>query len=481
MSPLEWFKSYWSGREMNTSELDNDPLVDMLKADKYPSPIDIRRHRGELTVKPFILAEASYFLGSYLGYATRRTNESAIVHFANTEIRPVYWNLGFSNGTEDRIILIYMHDLGEDKSNDTIAGNYAIVRVPAEVFGQQYHGPLSALTNVRATIHKQLEDRIKYDLSDHPTQADIIRFLHDLRARLGSLGSLNDQSLAYGDLAKSIDLYNRKISTFVWNDQDQEEVREFLSEVNGHINDLKGRLIQQETIATLTERYFSDFENYVNDTDSLVRAPNCILLQGESVLMHNLDHSQYSDKNGSYLEDLLSYAIERSNSKNLLGNIAILTKIQEDTDNVRKEGQKTAYRSHMTYHKAISVAEISERFLTHVRPIQKPEEYRDIELALRFLKEQLLVRVIKDYSQVSLEIDQDYRNYRNRWYPLQFKVIKDYVGPDIEGKVVEDLKQTNEKLYDGYIELTEIVRQLEKSIPRDDRNKPARSWRSLFF
>ena len=151
MSILKKFKSYVPFlREISITDLDNDPLVEMLKADMHPSPSDIEEYRGKLTICPFILADATYLNDA------RRTNESALVHFANTEIRPKKWNLGFANDDEDMIVLIYTHDMGEDKANDTVAGNYAIVRIPAVVFGQHYYEPMMSLTNVRSTIYKQL-------------------------------------------------------------------------------------------------------------------------------------------------------------------------------------------------------------------------------------------------------------------------------------------------------------------------------------
>ena len=116
---------------------------------------------------------------------------------------------------------------------------------------------------------------------------------------------------------------------------------------------------------------------------------------------------------------------------------------------------------------------MSERYLFHVRHIQKPEEYRDIELALRFLKQQLLIRVIKDNGQIRLEPDYDYKYRRDRWYPKQFKDIRAYLGTEIEEQVVEMLRtkeprDVNSQLYYVY-----------KKLIKESSGKT--SWSSIFF
>ena len=220
--------------------------------------------------------------------------------------------------------------------------------------------------------------------------------------------------------------------------------------------------ISEGTILVHSENLFGDFQTYAHSDGILTLKPGCILDGGESPLMHNLDHMQYSNKKGGYLEDLLAYAIEQANAKNPLANDTILVKIQEDTDNVRKEGEKTAYRNHKTYYRAIDIIDMGKRYIAHVKQIQKPEDYRDIELALIFLKEQLLIRVIKDFGQAQLEVDRDYITIREVWYPQQFDMIRTYVGRETDERVNEQLRKSNPELYPHYKRLTEIVQKEDK-------------------
>src|SRR3989338_2139896 len=190
---------------------DNDHLVEILKK-SHPSPSQVRQYRGEATVNPFIIADATYFTSK-----PRRTNENQVVHAANIEARPVFWELEFSN-EQDAVPEIYGHDLPEDKSKGTLGGNYAILRLVTdqEVFGPKYEDTLRLLTNFRSTLVNQLEDSAE----PKATIDDIAASLRNLKR---SVGDPRYQIKAYSGVMDSVQSYRDSIPSFGWVNADQEE------------------------------------------------------------------------------------------------------------------------------------------------------------------------------------------------------------------------------------------------------------------
>ena len=104
-----------------------DPFGRIILGGGHPSPQQTREYRGEVTVFPFYLSDALYYT-----HSGRRINQPQIMHFADTQERPRYRELGFSNDTLDQIAQIYYHDLSEDLSLGTFGGNYAVLRFIAQ-------------------------------------------------------------------------------------------------------------------------------------------------------------------------------------------------------------------------------------------------------------------------------------------------------------------------------------------------------------
>ncbi len=444
-----------------------DPIGNIVKKGGHPSPTQIREYRGEDTVKPLILSDAFYFLTR-----PRRTDEPELLHPVNTETRPTFWNLGYVNEPSE-IPTIYSHDWSERKA---LGGNYAILRlvIDTEVFGPKYEGTANALTNFRGTLFGQLKDSFRDHERWNPRPADVVKYLKALKAGI-SLPAF--QSREYRKLARSVDAYKKNIPKLGWSTQDQEEVIELLRVFKARITDLQADLLPNGIIKNNSEIFFEDLARHARSLDSLVDDPNCIRHTKENPLMHNLNHLQYSGREGSYLESLVSYAIQQTDAGNQLAHVSPMVKVGEAADNIRKEGVKTAYASHIAYDKAINVAHIvGDRYLAHLESLRHPQAKR-FSLALTFLKSELLKRVVGDYEFFSIQPDSDLRD-RAPWVANQFERVRDYVGVGVEHYMLEDLEKLRtegpseremaESLLNGY------KRLIRKSVKKSGKGLLAR-------
>lgn len=428
MSPRDYFMNIVRiGERRETPYIRTDPIGDIVKKGGNPSPTQIRDHRGEDTVIPLILSDALYFRTR-----SRRTDEVELLHPVNTEARPTFWNLGYVNEPSE-IPAIYFHDWSERRA---LGGDYAILRlvIDPKVFGPQYEGTASALTNFRGTLFGQLKDGFRDHERWDPRPADVIKYLRALKAGI-SLPVF--QSREYRKLARSVDAYKKNIPKFGWPTQDQEEVMKLLRTFEARIKYLQANLLPNGVVKNNSEIFFEDLARHAKSLDSLVEDPNCIIHPKENPLMHNLNHLQYSGRESSYLENLLAYSIQQTDAANPLAHVAIMVKVEEAADNIRKEGRKTAYTSHISYHKAMNVAHIGNRYLAHLQSLGHPQTQR-FSLALTFLKSELLKRVIGDYEFFSKQPDSDLRD-RAPWVVKQFERVRDYVGIDVEHYMLEDL------------------------------------------
>lgn len=443
-------------------EFENDPLVALLLDGIHPAPSQIREYRGDSTVKPFILTEAVHFRSK-----PRRTNDPEVVHPVDTEIRPKFWNKGFNNDDLDQIISIYTHDWGENLSRGTVDGNFAIVRLIGHesVFGQQHYHPALVQTNVRRTIYINLEQRLSMILE--PTPDYIVTILTKL---LGRVGAPNSQKGAYHQLKKRVNKYEEAIELFEWGQKDKEEAKELIKSLNLAEIQLHEDPLSAEMMKGIAKPYFKGYERDVRNPNLELLNPNCIFKPGQSVLMHNLEHLQYRH----YAEDLLAYAIKNTNASNKFGYIAMKTKVQEQLDNVRKEGEKNPYRQHITYEKALIIADVGKKYLEHLINVQDPRALEFLQI-LDYFKSELLIRVIQDYVQATTVRDRDARNHI-KWLVGQFPLIKDGLGETIDDIVSKELE--NKKRHGDdvdkliYGNLLRGYEQLVASLKTPSQSKP---------
>jgi len=461
------------------TELRIDPLGDIVEQGKHPSPSQIREHRGEDTVRPLILSDAVFFLAP-----RRNTGDLEISHLVNTEARPTFWNLGYINLPVE-IPVIYTHDWGE---RSTLGGNYAVIRLVSDsaVIGLQYDGSVRALTNFRGTLLKQLEERLH---TNHTRPSDVTRELKTIRSRVGSsLHQLNE----YVDLKENVEAYLAALPNFGWESYiDREEATELLRGLSASIGFMSANLIPGRTIRKDANVFFDDLESHAASLDSVVLDSDCRLGPtanlgpDDNPLMHILNHLQYSGRrannfngdghSGSYLESLLAYSIRQTRAGDPLAHAPILVKIAESTDNLRKEATMTALRSHMTYHRAMGVADIGDRYLQFLGSVNHPQTLR-IEIALNFHKSELLKRVMGDYIYFKTRTDTDQRKYAP-WVGRQFRLVRDFVGEETEHYMVtqlEGLRRLNWSERDAAEELLKSYADLSRrhQQPGSGRSRP---------
>ena len=439
MSPksiLKYFRRFEHPAEIRT-----DPLGEFVqkggpdRENGHPPPSLVRSYRGEDSVRPVILSDAVNFL-----VPPRNTGDPEILHPINTDGRAKFWNIGYEREPEETPV-IYLHDWSERKR---LGGNYAVLRLVTDpaAFGPQYKGAAEALTNFRGTIVGHLE-QIFYDLRLADPQLSNVR--EHLKRIKDKVGMLFHQSNEYTDLTESITAYENNIRTLGWTAADLNEVRGILVPLKDRIKEFRNNLIPGDVIKRNTSPFFDDLFQHVGSIDTLVLDSNCQLHPGEGRLMHKLKHLQYSGEQGSYLESLLAYSIEQTKSVDPLAHVPMMVKLEETADNLRKEAVMTPYRSHMAYHKAMAVAGIGDKYLAFLQIVHHPEAVR-INLALRFLKSELLRRVIGDWDYFSRRADTDQRDYAP-WVAKQFKMIMEYVGPEVEHYMLlnlEGLRKMNE-------------------------------------
>lgn len=424
---MGYISRFFGTEEASGIQQDNEPLIGILKRGFHPSPSQVRQYRGEATVKPFILADAIYFTSK-----PRRTNENQVIHAANIEIRPTFWKLGFTNGPEV-VPVIYAHDWPEDKSQGTLEGNYAILRLVTDqdVFGPRYGDALRLLTNFRSTLVEQTEDFLAKN--SNVTIEDIIANLRNIRQ---SVGDSRNQIKAYEGIRSSVKRYQDSIPSFGWSNADQEEARELIENFLEVIIKLADDTIPNKAIRGQTEIYFENLISYLSDSKISDLDPNCQSRLGQNPIIHKLDHLQYGGEQGSYLNDIVDFTIENI-GKTQLASAPALVKPQDSADNVRKEAEDTPYRHHMTYHKSLDVAKMGDRLLARLD--KKHTEYNELYLAYKFLKGELFVRILGDYTTATSKRDRDFRAH-SRWLQGQFRMVREYVGREIEDAMLEQLE-----------------------------------------
>ena len=460
-------------RGYGVTDLVNDPiaiiLLDPDPQKRHPSPSQIREHREEATVVPFVLSEAVYFLAP-----DRRTETSPILHFSNTEQRPKFYNRGFNNNDPDQVIQIYTHDWSEDLSLGKVSGDYAIARIVEEIFGPRHYDAHLALTNVRGTMSHQLKKRLRRRGQFTATAPqDVLSSLEYLKKRVASY---EDQTKAYDAVRKSAEAYKKAIDSFNWwSQEDKREGKDIADGLLQTLNRLSNGLIPVSTIGSLVAPYLSDFEDYVTvlvpnqeefaqDQRSILN-PNCQLRGRESPLIHMIGHLQYGGEDGSYMDELLDFSIRQA-TLNPMASKTMGTKRQEAADNFRKEAEMTASRQHITYERGMDTLLRGDLWLAHLIQTQSLEVKVD-RLVQDFAKIELLQRVIKDYTNVATEPDADYESH-GLWLVDQYRRVKRYVGPEVERSLLAELEAAKnssierrrrfaEKLLAGYNELEEIV------------------------
>ena len=417
--------------------LRTDPLGDIVEREGHPSPTEIREYRGESTVKPLILSDALHILSP-----KRRTGGPELLHLVNTEGRPSFWNLGYSNLPEEATA-IYIHDWGE---RYTLGGNYTVLRLitDPEVFGQSYDGTANAITNFRGTLTNQLEEK----LNERRMSLKSSDVLEELRTLRRNVGSPLHQANEYRDLTENLDAYEDGLRSFGWSAADEQIAIGLLRIFRSRLDEAQRNLIPGEVIIERTEPYFDDIAVHAQGLDAVTLDPNCKLGPKENPLMHMLGHLQYSghaDNNfeaagrrGSYLESLLAYSIKQTASGDPLAHVAMMAKIQESADNIRKESVMTLDRSHMAYHKAMAVSNVGKRYIEFLTAAKDSRAQR-MDFALIFLKSELLKRVIGDYNYFSTRPDTDQRK-QAPWVAEQFKIIRDSVGYEVEHYMVSQLQ-----------------------------------------
>lgn len=488
---MGYLKDLISGR--SKIDIRTDPIGSIIKQEGYPSPSQIKEHRGDASVKPYVLTEAVYYRGK-----GRRTNEREIIHPANTEVRAKHWNLGFTNEPED-IVLIYTHDWSENLSRHTVGGNYAILRLIGDqlVFGNEMYEPALILTNIRESLQKGLEKRLGEPSKDI-TPKDIIDKVESLKEEVGKE---HQQKAAYKLIRRREKAYLRDLEFFAWQQEDKRKASELINEFDARIQKEYDELIRPEVIKSDSKKFFEDFAMYCTKDGVSNLDPNCRLEVGESPLLHNTNHLQYSGsisspfvKNwkfngngqvgGSYLEDLLIYTINETLKGNPNAHRSLKAKIQETTDNVRKEGEMNDYRRHITFHRAMGVATISDLYLEFIKQAQIPPNYKvkvmtDIGLPLRYLKSELFLGVIEDYDQVTSSRDTDPR-HSIPWLRGQFKIVRDYVGGDVEAYSLQQLEELRRSGDEEYVHTANKLLGAHKRLD-DIANGGARGLRLSLF
>lgn len=455
-----------------------EPLEDVIKREGNVPPSKVRQYRPEETVQPFIKTSALYF-----GDKGRRTNDPQIMHPGSIQGRPSFWQLGFDWLIEE-IPVIYFHDVGE--MAHFVGGNYALIRLVGEpsVFGARYLGIAEAMTNVRGTVHKHLEklDKGKAEARQGEVMAELEALSQDIAAPKYQRADL------YTTRGK-VKGYIGVLPSLGWGESDIREADEKAREVLKAINHLYRKPIAAEEISPKANRLLDELGGYVKSDDILRLDPNCVLEQGQSVLIHNLDHLQYRGSNGSYLEDLLNFSIQQVGAGDPLGHAAMMVKLGDITDNIRNEAETNAYRQHITYDKAMAVAKVGDRFLAHLKTTKNPNDDR-FGIALTYLKSEFLKRVVKDYNNASREPDTRFRPHSD-WLVGQFHLSRDYVGEDAVRYMLNELNTTIKhspypaevkvarSLLDGYKELNEKPRGMGKTQAGSGRFAGIKSFLSL--
>jgi len=406
-----------------------EPLFEVLENGGHLSPANIRYFLGEDMVKPWLLVDAAY-----INRGGRRANVPAIYHFINTLVRPDYLGLGFSNERYAQKVSIVAHDLPEDIGVG-IGGNYAVTRFLGQLFGDEIEGiegSSEALTNFRNTMYKQLEAKLKGE----PRQDEVVKELSDL---IEEANLIWEQTGTHLSLESSFNKYLAKLPNFVKQRRDKEETEEIIQSFLATNEQLSSDLIPNEIIRSNVKIFFENLKFYASDSESLKEDSNCqIPIDRPSVLMHNIDHLQYSGDNGSYLNDLFSYAVKNTDSLATIGLDTMLSKWQENADNLRIETDNSPPRQHMAYFRSRAICKGGDDYLRFINNV-RPDDYQKASLVLKFLKGELLRRVITDFGHADLHVDTTY-NLHKRWLIKQFEIISDYVGSKGEEFLKRQLK-----------------------------------------
>ena len=460
-------------RENGSKGLVNDPLAEILldsnPARRHPSPSQIRTYRGDATVVPFIFSDMVYFLSP-----ERRTEGSLLLHFSNTEGRPKFYGLGFENNDPDQIIQIYTHDGSEDLGLRRISGNYAFARIIGEMFGQNHYDAHMALTNIRGTLGQQLKRRLK--LKNNFTRTTPQQTVDALDYLITRVANNEDQTRVYHTVRESVESYRNAVDSFTWwGEDDRKEAKGIAQKVLKIIERLSNDLIPTTDIQRNVEPYFTDFRSYVAlavpDAESfgqdqrVILNPHCQLRGQESPLFHMIHHDQYGTDGRSYIGDLFDFA-SRFDSLNPVARLIPRTKNQEAGDNFRKESENTPWRQHQTYQRGLDLFIAGDSYLKSL--MDKGVADADLDKSIAdFSKGQLLMRVIKDYTNIASEPDADFEGHR-LWLVDQYRRIQKFVGEDIESGLVAELEMQRgspierrgmfaEKLLAGQRELTDIL------------------------
>ena len=401
------------------------------------SPDEIRQnpHLGEDSVEPLLLADAAYIDGK------GRDNETAdIFHFLDTLVRSRYWGSGIPNDSLEQKILIFTHDLPEDKSS-TIGGNYGLVRFIGLLFGQKYDAAVGSLTGFRGTICNQ----IRNELGPAPSPEEIVRLLKLMQ---NNSGNPQHQQVAFRGMERSFNRYLGEIPKFGWNHHNQEESREMIDRFKKTIAQLVQEPIDPRIIKSLSELFSQSVIDYVNDPKSQERREDCppTFISSEynlkyAILMHNLKHLIYNGDKGSYMQDLLKFAIENTTQSGRfsdnLGLVTMLCKLQENGDNIRKPKSLHLKDQHMAYFKTQAVCDTVELYLKSLQRIA-PNNSQIGYMGLRELKGELLQTLTEDASKSERSRDTS-SNEPADWLNSKFHQVRKYVGSIVETYVVDEL------------------------------------------
>ena len=405
---------------------DYDSLLKNLDEVKHLPPSLIRQYFGEGAVLPLLFVD-----DAYMGESGRKVGKSNFYHFLNTIIRPDYWELGFSNNELPKIISIATHDAGEDLA-DSIVGNYAITRINGELFGSGFEGSSQAITNFRGTLYKQLESGLHVPTA---TPNEVTKKLNELKIKAGDT---EEQLEAYADIINGLNMYINVVPSLKWKQKDKDEATDIARGIKRKVEYLKAYLIPKKTIEQDSEEAFETLKDYANDRTSLEQCLECqIPFDIPSVLMHNLGHLQYRGSKGSYLGDLLRYGISHTTTSDKIGLVTMLTKPQENVDNLRIEVDNSVLKQHMEYDKSMNISTMGGIYIQHLG--EMPEDSDLAYRVFRFHKSELLQRVITDIGKSTLNRDSIFDEHRD-WLQGRFEAISNYVGDDAQSYAKQQLK-----------------------------------------
>jgi len=383
---------------------------------RVPKLKDIIEELGNSAVEPV------YFALSTNHKEERDNGDPSAIHPIDAMLRPRRWNLEFEHNKEILDILS-LHDLAEDYGGGTISGGLALNHWASIAFDGKYYNAANAMTDWYSMIIKSIEKNGPISSKKDPkeiTRNDIKRDFRDLKEKICGDFVENQK--------KALDSIDARINSFESDSPEMgvptvnKRIGKYLNGLRDSIEEARNNPLSQEEVEKFANKYFSSVERSIMN-----KIPAVSKKEGDGETLF--------DKKGSnsfnfarekayqlYLSDLASLAAKSySNGRPYAPIDLFVAKVSDRADNQRvAPSDDSERRVKLSYTKTSMLIDTVEKFL------DKSSGYSSKDIlngrnAVKYLKSQLLISMLKDYGKASSFVIDSRDTRRTLWLREEFE------------------------------------------------------------